>query len=147
MAERRQANQKPATNIGAKIVLVTLGLAVLAAAIAITVVLLQDNNSGSTTASTVTATATPGSEDSTKKVFDKSALEGDRGIKKILIENYGMQANQIHRVDCPAGQAVEIGNTFTCTVQIGGDTTKTKLVDVKVIDDNGEYEVSPPRDK
>lgn len=143
----RQPNQKPVTNIGAKIVLGVLGLAVLAAAIAITVVLLQDDNSGSATAPTAPVTPTTGAEVPAKKVFDKSALEGDRGIKKILIENYGMQADQIHRVDCPAGQAVEVGNMFACTVQIGDDTTKEKLVDVKVIDDNGQYEVGPPRDK
>lgn len=145
----RHANQKPdSAIIGGKIVLGTIVVAVLAAAIVITVVLLQDNNSGPTTAAVPTVpSTTPTSGVSTKKVLDKSALEGDSGIKKILIESYGVPVDQIHRVDCPAGQEVEPGNTFTCTVQIGDDRTGAKLVDVKVIDDNGEYEVGPPRDK
>lgn len=145
----RQANQKPDSKIiGGKIVLGTILVAVLAAVIAITVVLLQDNNSVPTTPAVPAAPTTAHTSGvSTKKVLDKSALEGDSGIKKILIETYGVPVDQIHRVDCPAGQEVEAGNAFTCTVQIGDDTTGAKLVDVKVIDDDGEYEVGPPRDK
>ncbi|HEV2783529.1 MAG TPA: DUF4333 domain-containing protein [Actinophytocola sp.] len=83
----------------------------------------------------------------TKKVLDESALEGDNGVKKVLIGSYGVQADQIEGVDCPAGQEVKAGNKFTCTVRLGGDNGGEKLVDITVRNDSGEYEVGTPRDK
>jgi hypothetical protein len=81
------------------------------------------------------------------KVFDEKALEGDNGVKKVLISSYGMPKDQIQSVDCPAGQKVKQGNKFTCTVKIGGDSPSEKIVDITVRNDNGEYEVGAPRDK
>lgn len=82
-----------------------------------------------------------------KKVFDESALEGDNGVKKVLTASYGLPAETIERVDCPAGQEVKQGNKFTCTVQLGGDQPGTRVVDITVRNDNGEYEVGTPRDQ
>lgn len=81
-----------------------------------------------------------------KKVLDESALEGANGVKKILEAKdgggYGIQ--NVGAVDCPANQEVKSGTTFTCTVKVGD---KDQLVDIKILDDKGTYEVGQPRDK
>jgi hypothetical protein len=81
-----------------------------------------------------------------KKVFDESALEGDNGVKKILTANYDKPADKIEKVDCPANQEVKKDSTFLCTVKFS-DNPNEQVVDVKVLDDSGTYEVGPPRDK
>jgi Domain of unknown function (DUF4333) len=78
-----------------------------------------------------------------KKVLDESALEGDSGVKKILVESYHRTPTQ---VDCPASQEVKAGNTFTCQVTFNEDP-KNQEVDIKILDDKGTYEVGTPRDK
>lgn len=80
------------------------------------------------------------------KVFDESALEGDNGVRKILTANYDKPANKIEKVDCPANQEVKKDTTFLCTVKFN-DNPNEQVVDVKVLDDNGTYEVGPPRDR
>jgi hypothetical protein len=83
----------------------------------------------------------------TKKVFDEGALEGDNGVKKVLVTSYNVPKDQIQSIDCPADQEVKQGNKFQCTVKLGGDNPKVQVVDVTVRNDSGEYEVGSPRDK
>ncbi|MGH3760299.1 DUF4333 domain-containing protein [Actinophytocola sp.] len=77
----------------------------------------------------------------TKKVFDEAALQGDQGVKKILVENYNEPAEEITDVDCPADQEVKQGNTFECTVTIRDEKRTVKIT---VVNDEGQYEVSTP---
>ncbi|HEX2131591.1 MAG TPA: DUF4333 domain-containing protein [Actinophytocola sp.] len=79
-----------------------------------------------------------------KKVFDEAALEGDEGVKKILIENYNEPAEDVGAVDCPADQEVKQGNTFECTVTIRDEEM---TVQITVVNDDGQYEVSTPESK
>ncbi|HEV7652996.1 MAG TPA: DUF4333 domain-containing protein [Actinophytocola sp.] len=80
----------------------------------------------------------------TKKVFDEAALEGDNGVKKILVENYNEPADDISKVDCPADQEVKQGATFECTVTISDEQQTVKIT---VVNDDGQYEVSTPQGK
>jgi hypothetical protein len=82
-----------------------------------------------------------------KKVFDQTALEGDNGVKKVLISSYGVTKDQIQSVTCPANEEVKQGNKFSCTVKLGGDSPKELVVDITVRNDSGEYEVGNPHDK
>jgi hypothetical protein len=79
-----------------------------------------------------------------KKVFDESALEGDNGVKKILIENYHEPKADISKVDCPADQEVKQGNTFNCTATIRDQPMNVKIT---VVNNDGQYEVSTPEAK
>lgn len=81
-----------------------------------------------------------------KKVLDESALEGDNGVKKILVDSYGKKKEDISTVDCPANQEVKSGSTFVCDVTFTTDP-KNQVVDIKILDDSGTYEVGTPRDK
>jgi hypothetical protein len=76
------------------------------------------------------------------KVFDEAALEGDNGVKKILVENYNEPADEITGVDCPANQEVEQGATFECTVTVRDEQQTVKIT---VVNDDGQYEVSTPQ--
>jgi Domain of unknown function (DUF4333) len=80
-----------------------------------------------------------------KKVLDEGALEGDGGVKKVLTakspNGYDIPADKIESVDCPANKEVKAGTEFDCTVKIEG---KDQTVHIKVRDDEGQYEVSPP---
>jgi len=78
-----------------------------------------------------------------KKVLDESAIEGDTGVKKILVESYHRTPT---KVDCPANQEVKQGNTFACDVTFNEDP-KNQVVDIKILDDKGTYEVGTPHDK
>lgn len=75
------------------------------------------------------------------KVFDESALEGDEGVKKILVNDYDVPADKIEGVDCPAEQKVAAGESFSCKVTIDGEE---QSVTIKIVDDEGKYEVSTP---
>ena len=75
------------------------------------------------------------------KVFDEAALEGDEGVKKILVNDYDVPAEDIEGVDCPADQQVTSGESFSCKVTIGGEE---QSVTIKIVDDEGKYEVSTP---
>lgn len=77
----------------------------------------------------------------TKKVFDEAALEGDNGVKKILVENYNEPAEDISKVDCPADEEVKQGTTFECKVTIRDEEQTVKIT---VVNDDGQYEVSTP---
>ena len=78
------------------------------------------------------------------KVYDEIALEGDNGVKKILVENYNEPAEDITEVDCPADQEVKQGATFECTVTIRDEQQTVKIT---VVNDDGQYEVSTPQGK
>jgi hypothetical protein len=83
------------------------------------------------------------------KVFDETALEGGNGVQKVLA-TYGVNAEQVESVDCPAKQEVKKDATFVCTVRIKDkpdEAAKDRVVDVKVLDDQGTYEVGQPRDR
>jgi hypothetical protein len=79
-----------------------------------------------------------------KKVFDEAALEGDNGVKKILIENYNESADDISKVDCPADQEVKQGATFECKVTIRDEEQTVKIT---VVNEDGQYEVATPEGK
>ncbi|GAB3443568.1 DUF4333 domain-containing protein [Actinophytocola sediminis] len=73
------------------------------------------------------------------KVFDKGALEGDDGVKKILVNDYKME--NVEKVECPADQEVKAGETFTCKVTVDGEE---QSVTINIVDDDGKYEVGTP---
>jgi hypothetical protein len=80
------------------------------------------------------------------KVFDQNALQGDGGVKKILVEDYKIE--NIESVSCPADQEVKVGNKFTCTVKQGGDDPKELTVQITVTsEDDGQYQVALPEEK
>ena len=81
-----------------------------------------------------------------KKVLDESALEGDNGVKKILVGSYGKKPEEVSKVDCPANQEVKSGATFQCDVTFTTDP-KNQIVDIKILDDKGTYEVGTPHEK
>lgn len=71
------------------------------------------------------------------KNLDQQAAQD--GVQKILTEDY--QASEVSDVQCPSGQRVETGASFTCSVTVGG---QQQQVTVTFIDDDGRYEVSRP---
>jgi hypothetical protein len=78
------------------------------------------------------------------KVFDQSALQGDQGVKKILVDDYKVE--NIESVSCPADQEVKQGNKFECKVKQGGDDPKELTVQITVTSDDGQYQVSLPEE-
>jgi len=82
----------------------------------------------------ITAFAWPGWA---PKNLDQQAAQ--QGVQKILTEDY--QASEVSDVKCPSGQRVKKGESFTCSVKVGGQDQK---VTVTFIDDDGKYEVSRP---
>jgi len=69
-------------------------------------------------------------------VFNEQLLEGADGVRQFLAEEY--QLSDVGSVDCPGELALE----FDCTVTVAGEE---KTVTVTVLNENGEFEVSPPR--
>ena len=76
-----------------------------------------------------------------KKVLDEPALESSDGVAKILVEEYHLSPPI--SVDCPPNQEAKSGHRFTCTARFGGTD---HVVDIKVLDDQGTYEVGTPRE-
>lgn len=67
-----------------------------------------------------------------------------QGVQQVLSnpdkdKGYGLK--DVKDVSCPSGKKVEEGETFTCSVSVGG---QNKLVTVKILDNDGTYEVSEP---
>ena len=93
---------------------------------------------------TETVEAAPDEGDAGGLVFDEVALEGDNGVRKILVEFYNEPAEDIWSVDCPADQKVTQGNTFDCKVTIRGEEQTVKIT---VVNEDGQYEVSTPGGK
>jgi hypothetical protein len=80
----------------------------------------------------------------TKKVFDQSALQGEEGVKKILVNDYKVE--NIESVTCPADQEVKQGNKFECKVKTGGEDPKELTVQITVTSDDGQYQVALPEE-
>jgi hypothetical protein len=78
------------------------------------------------------------------KVFDQNALQGDEGVKKILVDDY--KVPDIESVSCPADQEVKQGNKFECTVKVGGEDPKELTVQITVTSDDGQYQVALPQE-
>ena len=68
--------------------------------------------------------------------LNEQLLEGADGVKQVLEREY--QLTDIGNVDCPAELALE----FDCAVTVAGEQ---KTVTVSVLNENGEFEVSPPK--
>ncbi|RMI32314.1 DUF4333 domain-containing protein [Nocardia stercoris] len=62
-----------------------------------------------------------------------------QGVQKVLKDSYGI--DDVQSVSCPSGQKVTVGNTFTCSLKVGGEQ---KTVTIKVTKDDGTYEVGRP---
>ncbi len=75
------------------------------------------------------------------KVFDQAALQGDNGVKKILVEDYKIE--KVEKVVCPVDQEVKQGNKFECTATVDG---KEMTVGITVTNDDGEYQVALPEE-
>ncbi|MDL9935911.1 DUF4333 domain-containing protein [Gordonia sp. ABSL1-1] len=73
------------------------------------------------------------------KKLDQSAAES--GVQTVLTENYGIAKDQVSDVSCPSGQKIKSGDSFTCTVTVGGQKQQVKLT---FLDDDGKYEVARP---
>ncbi|CAM3936713.1 DUF4333 domain-containing protein [Tsukamurella ocularis] len=72
------------------------------------------------------------------KKFDNAKV--NEGVTKVLTDSYN--ETDTKDVDCKTdGVKVKTGETFTCSATIGG---KEKTVQVKVLDDNGKYQVGAP---
>lgn len=72
------------------------------------------------------------------KKFDNAKV--NEGVTKVLNDSYN--ETDTKDVDCKTdGVKVKTGETFTCSATIGG---KQKTVEVKVLDDNGKYQVGAP---
>lgn len=68
--------------------------------------------------------------------LNEQLLEGADGVRQVLEQEY--QLSDIGDVDCPAEVALE----FDCTVTVAGER---RTVTVNVLNENGEFEVSPPK--
>lgn len=72
------------------------------------------------------------------KKFDNAQV--NEGVTKVLNDSYN--ETEAKDVDCKTdGVKVKTGETFTCSATIGGNQ---KTVEVKVLDDNGKYQVGAP---
>lgn len=72
-----------------------------------------------------------------KDELDQNALQG--GVQQVLSDSYGIQ--DVTGVSCPEGHDVEVGSTFTCSLQVSGEA---KEVSVEITKDDGTYEVGRP---
>lgn len=73
-----------------------------------------------------------------RSVFDAGSVQ--QGVQQTLRDSYHL--GTVESVRCPAGQVVEPGRRFDCSVQLGG---ARKSVSVTVRDSSGIYEVGYPR--
>lgn len=72
------------------------------------------------------------------KKFDNAKV--NEGVTKVLGESYN--ETDVKDVSCATdGVKVKSGETFTCKATVGG---QSKTVQVKVLDDNGKYQVGAP---
>ncbi|MEC3980224.1 DUF4333 domain-containing protein [Amycolatopsis sp. H20-H5] len=70
-------------------------------------------------------------------VLDQKSVQD--GVTHVLNENYGEP--DVRNAACPAGESIENGTSFDCTVQIGG---QSKKVTVRVLNDQAQFEVGAP---
>ncbi|GAA1946779.1 DUF4333 domain-containing protein [Amycolatopsis minnesotensis] len=73
-----------------------------------------------------------------KSVLDQDSL--NEGVTAVLHESYG--EGDVRDVDCPSGESVSTGTSFTCSVTVAG---ASKTVSVRVLNDKPEYEVGAPK--
>jgi hypothetical protein len=91
-------------------------------------------SSGSTTGDTATSTT---ETSPVVRVFDRQAMQ--EAVLGILTDSYRL--DEVSDVRCPAGQSVEPGATFDCTVEVGGEQ---QSVPITVTSEQGDYEVGLP---
>ncbi|QWF79622.1 DUF4333 domain-containing protein [Amycolatopsis sp. CA-230715] len=73
-----------------------------------------------------------------KSVLDQNSLQ--EGVTAVLHESYG--EGDVRDVNCPSGESVSTGTSFTCSVTVAG---AAKTVSVRVLNDKPEYEVGAPK--
>lgn len=73
-----------------------------------------------------------------KSVLDQDSLQ--EGVAAVLHESYG--EGDVRDVNCPSGESVSTGTSFTCSVTVAG---APKTVSVRVLNDKPEYEVGAPK--
>lgn len=88
--------------------------------------------STSTTSAAPTTTAAPAD------TLDQAAVE--IGVLRVLTRTYDV--DDVQDVQCPAGQVIEVGAIFSCTVTTG---TASQTVPVTILDTSGAYEVGRPQ--
>lgn len=75
------------------------------------------------------------------KNLDQAAVQD--GAVKVLTdpEPTGYGIKDVKNVECPSGQKVEVGATFTCSLTVNGEN---KHITITIQDSSGTYEVSRP---
>ncbi|TLW94446.1 DUF4333 domain-containing protein [Saccharomonospora piscinae] len=69
-------------------------------------------------------------------VFDQNSMQSD--VQGLLEDSFGLT---VESVSCPADQAVEEGNSFSCEATVNGEQ---QSVQITVTSDEGHYTVEPP---
>jgi hypothetical protein len=72
------------------------------------------------------------------KVLDQEAVQ--KGVQSVLTDSYDLQ--NVTDVKCPKDEKVEVNASFTCSVTVDGES---RTVTIKIIDEDGTYEVSKPQ--
>ncbi|ASU79231.1 DUF4333 domain-containing protein [Actinopolyspora erythraea] len=75
--------------------------------------------------------------------FYRTVLEADsvqQGVRQVARDSYGVDG--IESVDCPEGEPVRVGHSFTCVLRVGGVGKEVRVV---VRDTDGTYAVDRPR--
>lgn len=72
------------------------------------------------------------------KVLDQAAVQ--KGVQSVLTDSYDLQ--NVTNVKCPKDEKVEVNSSFTCNVTVDGES---RTVTIKIIDEDGTYEVSKPQ--
>ncbi|SDP90640.1 protein of unknown function [Actinopolyspora xinjiangensis] len=75
--------------------------------------------------------------------FYRTVLEADsvqQGVRQVARDSYGVDG--IESVDCPEGEPVRVGHSFTCVLRVGGVGKEVRVV---VRNEDGTYAVDRPR--
>lgn len=70
-------------------------------------------------------------------VLDPAGVADD--VSNVLENDYQEHATAVR---CPSNEPIVVGNTFTCTVSVGGQTRQVRIT---VETTQGRFEVGPPR--
>lgn len=70
-------------------------------------------------------------------VLDQAALEGE--VTRVLHESYGEQ--DVTNTQCPAGQPIDPGHTFTCTVTVAGTPMTVRI---RVLNEKPVFTIGAP---
>lgn len=68
-----------------------------------------------------------------------SADSAQTGVERVLTQDY--KSTNVSNAQCPSGQRVKEGSSFTCTVKVGD---RQRSVTITFLDGKGNYEVSRP---